>query len=87
MCNIGLLTTDHKSVICSGHTVHHRNWLLLECVRHLELQFLLEFCKLVKKDWEEIGLQLITGMYEVLVCINQFMYMYMNTYVCSKYYI
>ena len=63
MCSTGLLTADEKSVISSGHTVHHRNWLLLEHVRHFELQLLLQFCKLIKEEWIEIGSQLITGTY------------------------
>ena len=63
MCSTGLLTADEKSVISSGHTVHHRNWLLLEHVRHFELQLLLQFCKLIKEEWIEIGSQLTTDMY------------------------
>ena len=76
MCSTGLLTGDKTSVISSGHTVHHRNWLLLEHVRHFELQPLSRFCKLVKEEWVEIGLQLTAGMYirmytcslEIYVC-------------------
>ena len=64
MCSTGLLTGYETSVISSGHTVHHRNWLLLECVRHFELQLLLEFCKLVKEEWVEIGSQLTAGTVE-----------------------
>ena len=63
MCSTGLLTGYEISVISSGHTVHHRNWLLLECIRHFELHLLLEFCKLVKEEWVEPGSQLTTGSY------------------------
>ena len=63
MCSTGLLTGYETSVISSGHTVHHKNWLLLEHVRHFELRLLLEFCQLVKEEWVEIGSQLIAGMY------------------------
>ena len=63
MCSTGLLTGDETSVISSGHTVHHRNWLLLEHVRHFELKLLLQFCKLVKEKWVETGSQLTTGTY------------------------
>ena len=63
MCSTGLLTADEQSIISSGYTVHHRNWLLLEHVRHMEVQFLLKFCKLVKEEWVEIGSQLNTGTY------------------------
>ena len=73
MCSTGLLTGDQISIISSGHTVHHRNWLLLEIVRHFELQLLLQFCKLVKEEWVEIGLQLIAGMY-VLMYLRMYMH-------------
>ena len=63
MCSTGLLTGDETSVISSGHTVHHRNWLLLEHVRHFELKLLLQFSKLVKEKWVETGSQLTTGAY------------------------
>ena len=63
MSSTGLLTADEKFVISSGHTVHHRNWLLLEHVRHMKLKPLLQFCKLVEEEWPEIGSQLIKGMY------------------------
>ena len=68
MCSAGLLTVHEQTVISSGHTVHHRNWLLLEHVRHFKLQLLLEFCKLVKEEWVEIGSQLTAGMY-IYICI------------------
>ena len=66
MCSTGLLSIHEQIVISSGHTVHHRNWLLLECVRHMHPYLLLEFCKLVQEEWPEIGSQLITGMYLIM---------------------
>ena len=69
MYSTGLLTGDVLSLISSGHNVHHRNWLLLEHVRHFELQQFLVFCKLVKKEWVEIGSQLTAGMYICSLCI------------------
>ena len=69
MCSTGLLTDHQQTVISSGHTVHHRNWLLLEYVRQLDLQSLLKFCKLLQEECPEIGTQLIMSTY---VC----MYMY-----------
>ena len=63
MYSTGLLTGEEQSVISSGHTVHHRNWLLLEYVRYFDIQLLLEFCKLVKGEWVEIGSQLTAGVY------------------------
>ena len=57
------LTDDELSLISSGHSVHQRNWLLLEHVRNFERQCLLQFCKLVKEKWVEIGSQLTAGIY------------------------
>ena len=57
----GLLTAHEQNVILSGHSFHHRNWLLLEHVRHMDSQSLLVFGELVKETWPQIGMQLITG--------------------------
>ena len=58
-----LLTTGEQNVICTGHSVHHRNWLLLECVRHIEHVALLSmFFDLVEEGWPKIGSQFNTGM-------------------------
>ena len=62
MCSTGLLTDHQQIIISSGHTVHHRNWLLLEHVRHMDLESLSKFCKLLQEEWPEIGSQLIMGM-------------------------
>ena len=62
MCSTGLLTDNEQAAISSGHSVHHRNWLLLEYIRHMDQEILLEFCYLLQEGWPEIGLQLITGM-------------------------
>ena len=69
MCSIGLLDVHEEVFISSGHSVHHRNWLLLENVRHLDEQFLLKFCKLLQEDWLEIGSQLNTGTYYTMLCM------------------
>ena len=63
MGTTGLLTCDELSLISSGHTVHYKNWLLLEHVRKFELERLLQFFKLVKEEWVEIGSQLTAGTY------------------------
>ena len=63
MCSAGLLTDHQQTVISSGHTVHHRNWLLLEYVRQMDPESLLKFCKLLQEEWTEIGIQLIIGTY------------------------
>jgi len=59
----GLLTAHEQNVILSGHSFNHRNWLLLEYVRHMDSQALLAFSELVKDVWPQIGLQLVTGTY------------------------
>ena len=80
MCSTGLLTGDEKSLISSGHTIHHRNWLLLEHVRHFELQLLLEFCNLLKEEWVEIGSQLTAGKHTYLLGTTDIA---THTYVCG----
>ena len=63
MCTEGLLSSRDHNLISTGHSVHQRNWLLLEHVRHMDKQMFLTFCKLVLGLWPKIGSQLITGMY------------------------
>ena len=62
MCTKHLFSANDQSIISTGHSVHHRNWLLLEHVRHMNAKAFSTFCELVKKLWPEIGLQLISGM-------------------------
>ena len=61
MCSTGLLADHEQTIISSGHTVHHRNWLLLEYVRLMDLESLLMFCELLQEEWPEISSQLIAG--------------------------
>ena len=63
LCYNGLLSTHEQNVILSGHSLHYRNWLLLEHVRHMNSSSLMIFSKLVKDLWPQIGIQLVTGMY------------------------
>ena len=56
-----LLNVQEQNLILSGYSLHLRNWLLLEHVRHLDSQYLLAFSKLVEDIWPQIGLQLVTG--------------------------
>ena len=62
MCSVGLLTAHQQLVISSGHSVHQRNWLLLEHVRHMDIQVLWTFCEIVQQIWQDVGSQLITGL-------------------------
>ena len=64
MCSEGLLNTYDQNIISTGHSLHHKKWLLLEHVRHMSTKTFLEFCKLILNSWPEIGEQLITGMYQ-----------------------
>ena len=65
----GLLTAQELKVILSGHSSHHRNWLLLEYVQHMDSQALLAFSKLIKDVWPQISIQLVTGNYFVMKLI------------------
>ena len=56
-----ILNVQEQNLILSGYSLHLRNWLLLEHVRHLDSQSLLAFSKLVQDIWPQIGLQLVTG--------------------------
>lgn len=57
-----LLNVQEQNLILSGYSLHLRNWLLLEHVRHLDSQSLLAFSRLVQDIWPQVGLQLVTGM-------------------------
>ena len=71
-----MLTYQELKVILSGHSSHHRNWLLLEHVRHMDSQTLLAFSKLVKDIWPQIGMQLITG---IELCVSM-----CSIYMCTS---
>ena len=71
MCSVGLLSAHEQTIITSGHSVYHRNWLLLEHVRHMDVQAAVTFCELVQEIWPQLGLQLITGSY---IAINLCVY-------------
>ena len=77
LCYNGLLSAHEQNVILSGRSLHCRNWLLLEHVRHMDSSSLMIFSKLIKEVWPQIGIQLLTGMY-VYVC-SIFTY---HTYAC-----
>ena len=61
MCSVGLLTAHERLIISSGSSIYQKNWLLLEHVRHMDVQALRKFCEVVQEVWPQIGLQLITG--------------------------
>lgn len=61
MYSTHLLTADEQVVIDSGCSAHQRNWLLLERVRHMDVQALFKFCELLQNRWPQIGMQLLTG--------------------------
>ena len=76
MCSAGLLNVHEQTAISSGHSIHHRNWLLLEHIRHMDKQSLLKFCKLLQEEWPEIGSQLN---------ISTYVPTYLNIYLkCSQ---
>ena len=63
MCSVRLLTTHESNIISFGNSIHHRNWMLLEQVRHFDVHALIIFCELVQEIWPQIGSQLFTGIY------------------------
>ena len=77
LCYNGLLSTHEQEVILSGHSLHCRNWLLLEHVRHMDSSSLMIFSKLVKDLWPQIGIQLVTSMYTRILSL----YMYICSHV------
>ena len=64
-----LLLTHEQEMISSGHSLHCRNWLLLEHVRHMNPSSLMIFSKLVNDLWPQIGIQLVTGIAMVLLAM------------------
>ena len=68
-----LLTAHQQAIVFSGHSIHHRNWLLLEYARHMSTESLLVFSKLVKNVWPHIGIQLITGMHVLNMCVLHYL--------------
>ena len=72
MCSVRLLNMHKSSIISFGHSIHHRNWMLLEQIRHFDVHALVTFCELVQEMWPQIGSQLITGIY---VCIHTLYYL------------
>ena len=76
LCSTEILTYQELKVILSGHSSHHRNWLLLEHIRHMNSRTLLAFSKLVKDIWPQIGTQLITG---IELCVSM-----CSIYMCTS---
>ena len=62
MSSNGLLTAHDQELIMTGQSMHQRNWLLLEHVRHKKMELLMKIFKLVQEFYPQIGLQLVTGM-------------------------
>ena len=61
MSTNGLLSSFEEELICNGHSAYQRNWLLLEYVRHMQIQTLMVFCEFVQEIAPKVGLQLVTG--------------------------
>ena len=62
MSSNGLLAAHDQELILTGHSMHQRCWLLLEHVRHMEMQMLMKICESVQEISPQVGLQLIAGM-------------------------
>ena len=61
MSSNGLLAAHDQELILTGHSMHQRNWLLLEHVRHMKMETLMKFCEFVQGISPQVGLQLIEG--------------------------
>ena len=70
-----LLLTHEQEMISSGHSLHRRNWLLLEHVRHMNPSSLLIFSKLINDLWPQIGIQLVTGIAIAIYVFTLSLYM------------
>ena len=62
MYSADLLSFYEKELILAGHSVYQKNCLLLEHVRHMELESLLKFCEFTLESAPSVGLQLDAGM-------------------------
>ena len=59
-----LLTSHEQELILDCHSVHQRNCLLLELVRHMKMKnTLFKFCELVEESTPTVGIQLVVGTY------------------------
>ena len=61
MCTNGFITPHDRELILAGHSIHQQKLLLLEHVRHMEMQKLVKFCEFVKETSLRAGLQLKAG--------------------------
>ena len=61
MSSNGLLPAHDQELILTGQSLQHRNWLLLEHVRHMKMESLIKFCEFVQSSSPQVGLQLIKG--------------------------
>ena len=62
MSSNNLLTPNDQEMILAGHSIHQKNWILLECVRCMGMQAMVKYCELVQEILPEVGFQLLTGM-------------------------
>ena len=63
MFSEGLLSSHDCNLVATGHSIYHRNYLLLDYVRQENTESLSVFTRVILKLWPEIGSQLNTGMY------------------------
>ena len=69
MSSNGLIAACDQELILTGQDMHQRNWLLLEYMRHTEVQTLMRFCGLVQEISPQVGLQLVAGMQMPVSCL------------------
>ena len=61
LCSHGLLSEDDKVIISSAPTGLQSNWLLLQCVIHLNPLAVLTFCQLVQQLYQPDLVQQMFG--------------------------
>ena len=80
----GLLAAHDQELILTGQSMHQRNCLLLEHVRHMEMQAIMKFCEFVQGSSPQVGLQLIKGNYAHTI-LSIYIATYNTAVVASKY--
>jgi len=60
MFTSGLLTHD-QLILVTSHSIHHKKYLLLETVRHMDVEDVLKFCQAMEGLYPQISSQLNKG--------------------------
>jgi len=61
MLTSGLLTANDQNSLLASHSIHHKKYLVLETIRHMDEENMLKFCQILKEICPQICLQLNKG--------------------------